>query len=246
MRAMRWWCAPIVLAAACATAKRGGSEAADANNGNGDANGKQDATTPPPDSASGPDAAIAITLSETSNDTLAYGDTIACGNNLTGSTKDNIWYRAFQLSDYPAITGGLHITAVKITVQDALSSAAVKVKVGGYSGSVGGATIDTSMISSLALASFTPANTSGQSGAVVTVPVTADISAGGKFMIELVAPDMDVDSNQHAFYPGTTTASETHPAYWSTGTTACGPSTPETMTAAGATGRLILDVIGTH
>lgn len=237
----------LLVAAGCATADRGG--------GTSDANGKRDSNnqffdSPNPliDSPNntGPDSAMAITVSETSATTLSYGGSIACGSQLTGSTNDNIWYRAYQLSDYSAIGGGLHITAVNVGVQDALNSLAITVKLGSYSGALDGASISTAQISSLGQANITPGNTSGMTGETLNVPLVADIPAGGKFVVQVVAPNMDVDATQRAFYIGTTGASETHPGYWSTSTSACGPSTPETMGAAQATGHLIIDVIGTH
>ncbi|MGE5186989.1 MAG: hypothetical protein ACM31C_33290 [Acidobacteriota bacterium] len=236
------------LASGCATATKSGSNP-DANNGQRDSNGMQFFDAPNNQQIdapmnTGPDAAQAITLSETQNDTISYGGTVACGSNLTGSTVDNIWYRAFQLSDYAAISGGLHITGVNFLVQDAKSSLAITVKVGSYTGALDGASLDTTKISALAQANTTPADTSGMTGEMISVPLTADIAAGGKFVVEVVAPTMDIDSNQHALYIGTTAANETHPGYWSS--SGCSQSTPETMSAAMASGHLVIDVVGTH
>jgi hypothetical protein len=233
------------LSSACATATRSGANP-DANGGR-DTNGQQiDSPIRDIDAPSGPDAAQAITLSETTNDTIVYGGSIACGNGTTGSTRPNIWYRAFQLSDFPAITGGLHITAVNFLVQDAVSSLALTVKLGSYTGALDGASLSTTQISALAMATTTPPDTSGMTGEMVNVPVTADIAAGGKFVVQIVAPDMDTSSTQRALYIGTTSSAETHPGYWSTSISACGPATPETMGTAGATGHLVIDVVGTH
>ncbi len=236
------------LAFGCATATKSGSNP-DANNGQHDSNGMQffDAPNNQQHDApmnTGPDAAQAITLTETTNDTINYGGSIACGDNNTGSTRDNIWYRAFQLSDFSAITGGMHITGVSFLVQDALSSLAVTVKIGSYTGTVGGTSLSTGQISSLAQATITPPNTSGMTGEMINVPLTADIPAGGKFVVQIVAPDLDGGASQKALYMGTTAANETHPGYWSSST--CSQSTPETMSAAMASGHLVIDVVGTH
>lgn len=252
---MRWYRfgALAILVAGCAEASRGGVTVSDApnNNGGSDSNNQQFKDAPnkvfmDAPMNSGPDSAVAITISETQNDTITYGGSIACGDGTTGSTRDNIWYRAFQLGDYPAITGGMHITGVNFLVQDALSSSALTVKVGSYSGALDGATINTAQITSLAMATTTPPNTSGMTGEMVMVPVVADIPAGGKFVVQIVAPDMDGGASQKALYIGTTASTQTHPGYWSTSISACGPSTPETMAAAGATGNLVIDVVGTH
>lgn len=238
---MRWF---LLLAAlgACATAHHGGplEQQPDAgDNVVADAPPGRDAALPMPDAAPAPDAAqLATTLSETTDSTIASSGSITCAGG-DGTSRDNTWYRAFQLSDYPMITGAFHITSVTFGTQQASAAAGVTVTVGSYTGSVGGSTIDTSKITPLANAAASIPNT--QTGESVNTPIAADIPAGGKFVVEVVAPDL---SGNGYFFIGATTASETHPGYITS--TACGVSAPETTVAAGGTGRIIINVNGTY
>jgi hypothetical protein len=225
----------LVFVGGCATADRGGGQHADAS--------KHDSSQQQIDSPGqqidapqngGADAALAITLSETGgNTTVAAGQTISCNNTVT--TSDNIWYRAYQLSDFPAITGGLHITGVTFAIEECSVAGTVTVKIGNYSGSVDA--LSTSQISSLAQATTSPAD---QSASTVTVPIVADIAAGGKFVVQVSSP---VNNNGY-FVLGTTNTAETHPGYWSSA--GCSQTTPETTTAAAQTTHNIIDVNGTH
>jgi hypothetical protein len=74
------------------------------------------------------------------------------------------------------------------------------------------------------------------------VPVVGDVPAGGKFVIEIVAPDM---LNTGFMYIGATNSGQTHQGYISSASCA-GAGTPETTVAAGGTGQLIINVTGTH
>lgn len=234
------WALPLLVASACAKGSAGGIDAAVKFDGpNQLVDGAELIDAP-----SGPDAAMAITLSETQNSTLFYGGSVACGNSTSGNTVDNIWYRAFQLSDAAAIQGGFHITSIDFAVQDAVGSLAINVKIGSYSGALDGATLNTGMISSLATAQTTPPNTSGMTGEMVNVPIVADIPAGGKFVVQIVAPNMDSGTTQHALYIGTTQSTQTHAWYWSSA--GCSQSTPTKVDSTIASGNLILNVNGTH
>ena len=192
--------------------------------------------------APGPDAAISISLNETA-DTTVNGGVTTCvdGNPNTtthGNTFDNTWYRAFQLSDFPQIAGGMHISAVEFGVAVAKSAGTVTVNVGSYAGSVGDMTIDTTMIAPLASATALPPDT-GAMSEEMNVPLDADIPPGGKFVVEIAAPNI-VQTGQ--FYVGATPASETHPGYWSS--TACGQASPAALPEQG--GHVIITVVGTH
>ena len=195
---------------------------------------------PMPDAAPAPDAAqLAITVSETTDSTVATSGSITCAGG-DGTSSDNTWYRAFQLSDYPMITGTFHITSVTFGAQQVSAATGVTVAVGSYTGAVGGSTIDTAQISPLANAPASIPNT--EAGEAVNTPIAADIPAGGKFVVEIVAPSLE---GSGYFYIGaTTTGSETHPGYISS--SACGVAAPETTVAAGGTGRIIINVNGTY
>ncbi len=231
------------LAAGCATATKSGSNPDANGNGQHDSNGMQffDAPNMQQHDApmnSGPDAAQAITLSETPGATLAaVGSTISCNNGT--STADNIWYRQYQLSDFPAITGGLHITSVSFGIEQSSAAGTITIKIMTYTGSVD--SLDTTKMSSLKSATTSPADTS--SPKTVSVPIVADIPAGGKFVVEVSAPD---DTNIGAFVLGSTSTAESHPGYWSSGTSGCNGTTPVTTASLGQTTHSVIDVVGTH
>ncbi len=183
-------------------------------------------------SASGP-----VTLTETGDNTIAAGATVSCNNGTT--TADNIWYRAFQLSDY-SISNALSITGVTFAIEECASAGTITIKIGSYSGTLDGSTLNSAMISSLATATTSPADSTG---GLVTVPITATIPAGGKFVVEVSAPN----NTTGYFVLGSTNATETHYGYWSS--SACSQTTPETTMAAGQTNpqtNLIINVAGTH
>jgi len=226
----------LVCLGACATATKSGSNP-DANGGNHDSSGGTDSQLI--DAApSGPDAAQMITVTETANTTIVTGGTTACQdtNSLSptfGNTGDNIWYRAFQLSDYAMITGGMHITAVTFGIEDASTAPQLTIKINNFTGTLDGTSITSG--STLATATITPAN---MQNATQMVPISANIPAGGKFVVVISAPS---DINNGDFFLGSTAGAQTHKGYWSS--TDCGQSTP--IATSGAD-HIIIDVVGTH
>jgi len=131
-----------------------------------------------------------------------------------------------------------------------LSSPPITVKVANFTGTLDGATVTAGSI--LGSATVTPPNTSGMTGELATANLTASVAAGGKFLVEIVAPDVSNSATTQAFYVGTTNSGETHRSYWSSA--GCGQSTPETMQVAAQSctptpcpvGELIINVTGTH
>jgi hypothetical protein len=117
----------------------------------------------------------------------------------------------------------------------------VTVKIGKYTGTIGGTTINTALLTSLATATTTPANTS--SGVLLNVPIVADVPVGGKFVVQVSVPDR---TSSGYFFLGTTSGAETQPGYWSS--SACGHSSPVKTSDAsvGQTTHNIIEVSGTH
>lgn len=250
MRGMRRYrvCALVVLVVGCATAgkEHGGNPGADARNGGGDGPQSIDAPNQRIDAPmASPDAAVMATLTDTTNSQLAFGSgccSVACSVTATGNTRDNTWYRAFQLGDFPMVAGGFHVTSVAIGIQEAKTSMPITVKIGTYAGALDGATIDAAMITPLAMATATPPDTNGPPGGTLAVPVVADLPAGAKFVVQVVAPDMQ---NTGYFYLGATKSGERHSGYISSA--ACNVTTPQKTTmAAPAAGQIVIDVLGTH
>jgi len=192
--------------------------------------------------APGPDAAVSIALNQTADTSINGGPTVCIdgtvGSATHGNTYDNTWWRAFQLSDYPDIHGGLHVSTVELAVDSAKNAGTLTVKVGRYAGMVGAATLDTTMITPLASATTSPPDTSTATPTeIINVPIDADIPPGGAFVVSVAAPSIVTTG---LFYLGGTTAAEMHPGYWSS--TACSQTTP--ITASGT--HLIITVAGTH
>ena len=190
--------------------------------------------------APGPDAAISISLNETADTTVNGGATTCVdgtpNDGTTGNTYDNTWWRAFQLSDFPQIAGGMHISAVEFGVAIAKNAGSVTIQVSSYTGTVGGATLDTTMLAPLASATAFPPDT-GAMSEEVNVPLDADIPPGGKFVVAVAAPNIQPTGQ---FYIGATPANETQPGYWSS--SACGQPTPIKPMG----GHVIITVVGTH
>jgi len=187
-----------------------------------------------------PQQMVTVTLQETTNNTVVQGNSAACryGDN---STADNIWYRAYQLSDFN-VTNAFHVTQVTFGVEAAQGAANAQVKVGSYSGTVGGATINVAQITPLNAAPVTVPDTTV--GEMVPVPIAADIPAGGKLVVQIAVPDFTFGSARW-LYIGSTNAGETKPGYWTS--TGCSVANPETTAAAGfPSENLIILVTGTH
>jgi hypothetical protein len=224
---VRFYLAPLAFAAACA----------------GSASGtKPDAGADAKVFLDGPggDAAISINLNET--DTVVNAGVVACANTGTNITTDNNWYRAYQLSDYSQITGGLHVSAVQFGVSKAVNAGTITVGIGQYAGAIGGTTIDLSMVTTYVTATTAPPNTSG-APETINVPIDADIPKGGKFVVAIGAPSLV--SSGGSFYLGGTSMSELHPGYWTSA--ACGYTTPVTTDSVGAGGgHVVITVSGTH
>lgn len=229
-----WWLALLVCG--CAAAGKSGN--------NPDGGTRRDSSGPPPiDMTSGPDSAQSVTMDETSDMTVAAGKSIACADTNSasptyGNTYDNAWYREFQPSDF-GISDGMHVSSVSFAIETAKSAGTITVSIGSYTGPIGGATLNTSQVTPIAMATAAPADTS--TGSQINVPLDATIPAGGKFVVEVSATNT---LQTGFFYIGSTAGSETHPAYQSS--TACSINTPETTSAVGATGHVIIEVSGTH
>jgi hypothetical protein len=250
MRRGRLVAVAIVVAAACASAGKengGGSNPdgpqADAATDSGGGGGT-DATV----TIDGPmiDAApVAVTLTQNTNGTMiGSASSIACGNNTTGDTRENSWYRVFKLADHN-IVGGFHVTAVTFGVQEASGSPQIQVKIGTYSGNITPppATLDTGLVTPINAATFTVPNTVSTAATTVTVPITANVPALSQMIVEVFSPDFN--NLGRYFYLGGNANGETKPAYLRAPT--CGEALPKTTAALGfPTSNLVITVSGTH
>jgi len=186
------------------------------------------------------DAPVMATLSNTVNSTMTYGNSIGCVNQSNGRMADTNWYRTFQLSDF-GIAGVFHVQSISLSVQQADGMPAVTTTLASYAGNVD--TLDTSMMTTLGTPqTIQPPVSTDHLGENVTVPYAADIPAGGKFVVQVSIAQQTSDN--HYMFIGASTGGEHHPGWYSS--VACSHSTPVTTAAAGGTGQIIIDVVGTH
>ena len=199
--------------------------------------GRDGSITPPIDA---PTSGGEMTLSQTTDQT----DTqiaIACGNNLSGFTGKNSYYRVFALSDY-GIAGGFDVTAVHFVVSNATSGPVLKVSVGTYGGAAGGQTLTASQIHLIANAMITPSDTA--TATVQDVPLAATIPAGSDVIVEVDQTNAGSATNPIQFYIGANPDGETKPGYIMAAD--CGVAAPSSMSQqAGAETDLVLWATGT-
>jgi len=203
----------LVTTGACAQAHRegfttrpdsgGGIHVTDSDMGGGtDGNGQQ--SDGPNQQMDAPTQGGNQTLTETTSNTDT-GIAIACAPTSGAYTLKNSYYRVFTLNDY-GITGTFHVQAVDFGLT-AVNSPAIKVSVGTYSGTTGGATLTNSSISIGATATINP----GDSDTTEHVPLTADVA--GSVVVEIDQTADGTSSNGYKFYPAANASGQTKPGY---------------------------------
>lgn len=192
------------------------------------------------DASSLPDSATLtpIVLRETASDAVTPGSSVVCYASGAQSTLDGTWYRVFRLSDF-GIASSLVIDRVAFAPDHALNANAIQVKIGTYTGAIGGTTISIGSISIVATASVNVPDSESPQAVVVSIQPPALISAGAVLVVEIAAPSLQGVGH---FNLGATTSSETTPGYF--GTTACSISPPKSLAALGVSGHVVLDVGG--
>lgn len=215
---MRRWSLLVVWLAACASATPPGNVGTDASGGpEVDAAvivdappGSVDAVVVPIDGAIEPPPPMDITLSQTTNTTIATNNTPVCVN-IFDETLTNSFYRVFPLADY-GITGAFHVKSVQFAVQNAEAWAGgsqdVVVNVGTYTGAIAANTAALSGGQWFPTASAT-VNVPDGGNMMMTAPIDVVIPAGSKMMVELRSP---YDGNR--FFPGSNRSGETYPTFW--------------------------------
>ena len=224
---MRWLFAPILLVAACASAKvQGGNNEIDANNNNGDdANTGVDTAPPvddppppidaPPDMP--PPPPTIVTMQQTGA-TNVVATAIGCQqtNPLTNFTTENSYYRTFPLADF-SITKPFAISKVNFAVERASAGNGVsqpaQVRIGNYAGALNATTFQVTALQPLASATINiPQNaTSVEVPIGQFTPNTLTVQPGTILYAEVFIPDGRPAGN--IFYIGSNAGSETHPSY---------------------------------
>lgn len=246
MRSVPLGLAGLVLGA-CASAGVGGG------GGNSDGSVLDDAGNPIEIDAAidavpidGPPQPVA--LSQNTNPT-PNGQSFACSQTPGNFTRENSYYRVFQLADH-GVTGTLQIQMVSFAVQQANAGGAAvtqaaQLKLGKYGGAAGGTSIDLAQITPITATAVTIPD-SGVS--TVNVPITGSIT-GGNLIVELAIPDGA--AAQNVFFIGTNGAGESKPGYIRS--PICNVVTPTGMNGLGAAqipplprSDMIISVSGVH
>lgn len=186
------------------------------------------------------DAVMTSTLSQTSDLTVATGQSIACYNQTTDITREASWYRVFPLAA-AGITGAFQVSEVRFGVESSGPGALmVQVRIGTYAGTAGGTTITTASITQLA--SVMVAVPPSDLPQLLTAPITGLVPANGQLSVEILAPDGEAVGN--AFFIGSTAGAETSPAYLRAPD--CMVTQPTAVKTLGTAGSVVLEVTGTH
>jgi hypothetical protein len=150
-----------------------------------------------------PDAAVMMTL------TQATSNQNASANSVTCSAGEDSWYRVFALADH-GIAGKFTVQSVTFGVQEAGGSPPVQVKIGTYAGNPG-TTLNTAMITPINSVTINAANQTNP-GANVTVPITGEIPAGSKLIVEIYKPGVNTATTY--FYIGASNGGEIKAGYF--------------------------------
>ena len=185
-----------------------------------------------PDAA--PPAPVMVTLSQTTNATIAMPNTVNCHNAY--ETAENSYYRVFPLADY-GITNAFHVQNVQFAVEESDGAHTVSVNVGTYAGAIAPNT------AALDPGQWTPIASAQQAvpdgaGGTVTVPIDTIIPAGSKLMVELLSPGAG-----DWFFPGSNANGETYPTFTRS---QCSPTIHSYVSDGFGGVHVILTVTGTH
>jgi hypothetical protein len=191
----------------------------------------------PPIDAPPPDAApVSITLSQTDS-TIANDKGIACGN--AASTAENSWYRVYDLAG-AGVIGPLSISEVTFGIETSTLPQSIDVKIGTYSGTLNGSTINTAQITPIAAMTV---NIGAVNLILQPVPIVATAPANSLVVVEIRAADGEPTGTH--FYIGASAAAETQPTYLRGPD--CDVLTPTSMKQLNpAAGSAIINVTGTY
>lgn len=247
----------------CATAARddGGNVVGGRPDGGGGGGGGDDAmVTLPIDAAPLPDAPPnmeQVTLSQTNDTTMAVGRSVACSSRdpffgFTIATRDNSWYRVFDLSDY-GVAGAFNVQRVTFYTDYADSGTGTTqpatIKVGTYAGTLEADTLDPAQIAYLATAPVTIPNADSANGVPppIETNISATIPAGQNLIVELALPDGYND--EHFFYIGVSAGGEAKKGYIRSTPSGCNMVQPKSLRSPGglniADNAILLTVTGT-
>jgi hypothetical protein len=249
---VRWL---VIVLAGCASA--GNQEPLGSVDGN---------TTPQPDahqmtldsSMQTPDGSgpMAVTLTQTTSQTIKANNSIACPGTAAGTTSANSYYRVFDLAAM-GITGAFNVTKVSFQIEDceptsstATTCANVAVRVGTYAGTPGATLATANMTIKASNATVTVPKvietTTSTPGGTVDAPIATTIPAGSKLLVEVDAQN----TGAYKFYMGTNDGGESGFGYVMAAD--CGIASPTNISSLSSTQvpaaprHLLLTVTGTN
>lgn len=174
------------------------------------------------------------TLTHSTSNDIAVGNSVVCGNNITGTTNANQFLRVFTPSDF-GIDGDFDVDSVRFAVEDL--SVATTMTVNLY-------VLEGSELRYVAMQRIATAEVAlqPQSTTYVDVPLSATVPAGATLVFEVANPDLETSGGNYA--PGTNAAGQTAPSY--VAAAACGADDPVDAASIGAPGmHLVMSVTGT-
>lgn len=194
----------------------------------------------PDDEPDSPPAPVEARLLQTTNETVAADNSVAC---VSTQTASNSWYRVFSLAE-AGITGAFNVSKITFAVETSTNEPPLTVKVGSYAGTPNDtAPLDLAQASFLANTTAAVANTAA--AVVIDVPITATIPAGSQVIVEITSTDRTTAGD--VFFLGTTSGPFQHTNYLLS--TECGLIVPTAMASVCAgcgASQAIISVTGTH
>jgi uncharacterized repeat protein (TIGR01451 family) len=180
------------------------------------------AFTPTPDST---------TITHSASQTIQAGNSVACA--ASGLTVQNQYLRTFTLSNF-GIVGEFDVTSVSFGIESATIAHNATVNLYTLNGALNYA--------NMTLIGTATANITAQNLTILTVPVTANVPAGGTLVVEVVSPNLQPVGG--AFFVGSNNLGQTAPSYLAS--SACGIAQPTDTAAIGVPGmHIVMNVTGT-
>ena len=180
---------------------------------------------------------VPITLTHSASQNIVSLNSVACSNQTTGATRDNQYYRVFNLTSM-GVTSPLTVTSVEIAIETALGATGTQSATLILATLVG--TIETGTRTTVATQPVTVAD---QDLTILNIPINAVIPAGSQLVVEFSTPDGDLAPN--TIYVGSNSLGETSPSYLTS--TTCGIVTPtDTSTLGFPQMQMVMNVKGTH
>lgn len=188
-----------------------------------------------------------LTLTQTADTKIDHSLQFGC-QNTDSTTPEQSWYRVFSLVT-AGVTGTFHIDKITIGINTSVGGAAsgsgagsdglprVDVKVGTYAGGATDATLDLSKVTAIKASTIEIPAT--QITELVDAPLSADIPAGSKLIVEVHNADFKGTARQVVL--GATDAAETANAYLRAPFCSATVPTPPSSQA-----HIVITVTGSH